>query len=241
MKEHTGYVALYRKLIGSRVFQNADLLKVFIWCLLKANHKERWVPVTTGKGITEVLVQHGQFIFGRDKAAKELMMPASSVRNRIGTLQKMEIISVKVDSHYSIITIINWAIYQPIENKMDRQRTGKGQPKDTNNNDKNDKKETPDFFYLKKRYAHPDLIDQAFEALSTTRKSGKMSSSVLLAQLKKWARYRAEQVETGIKIYLEKNYAGQGKREEYLLGIIRNSCNQPTGTEKNECRTPNWL
>jgi hypothetical protein len=114
VKERSGYVALYRKLIGSRVFQNSDLLKVFIWCLLKANHEERWVPITTGTGKTEVFVKRGQFIFGRNTAAEELMMPASSIRNRIGALQKMEIISVKPDSHYSIITIINWDIYQPI-------------------------------------------------------------------------------------------------------------------------------
>ena len=108
MNDRSGYVFLHRKLIDSRVFQNAELLKVFIWCLLKANHKGRWVLITTGKGKTDVYVEPGQFIFGRSTAAKDLKMPASSVRNRIGTLQKFEIISIKADTHYSIITIINW-------------------------------------------------------------------------------------------------------------------------------------
>jgi hypothetical protein len=30
-----------------------------------------------------------------------------------------------------------------------------------------------------------------------------------------------EQVEAGIKIYLAEDYASQGKREDYLMGIIR--------------------
>ena len=99
MKERAGYVFLHRKLIDSRVFQNAELLKVFIWCLLKANHKGAWVSIKTGRGETEVYIKTGQFIFGRSTAAKDLRMPASPVRNRIRTLQKIKIISVKTDNH----------------------------------------------------------------------------------------------------------------------------------------------
>jgi hypothetical protein len=223
------------------VFQNADLLKVFIWCLLKANHKGRWVPLTVGRGKIEVFVKPGQFIFGRSTAAKELKMPASSVRNRISTLQKMEIISVKTDTHYSIITIINWDAYQSSGIKKDRQRTGKGQPKDTNKNDKNDKKDTPDFFSLKKRYAHQKLIDDVFQAIASTRKSGRVKDSILISQLQKWEKYPVDQVEAGIRIYLEKDYAGCGKREEYLMGIIRNNHDRQAVPARSECRTPEWL
>ena len=241
MSERTGYVFLHRKLIDSRVFQNAELLKVFIWCLLKANHEERWVSITTGRGTTEVLVKPGQFIFGRSTAAKDLGMPPSSVRNRIRTLQQMEILATKTDTHYSIITIINWNAYQAAGIKKDRQRTGKGQPKDTNKNDKNDKKEIPDFFSLKERYAHQDLIDSAFQAIASTRKSGRVKDSVLIAQLQNWEKYPVEQVESGIKVYLDKDYASKGKREEYLLGIIRNGNRQQTCKSKPECRTPEWF
>lgn len=83
-------------------------------------------------------------------------------------------------------------------------------------------KQNPDFFSLKKRYQNPSLIDQAFQAIAATRKSGKVAESILLAQLKRWERYPVKQVESGIHIYIEKDCAGQGKREDYLLGIIRN-------------------
>ena len=49
-----------------------------------------------------------------------------------------------------------------------------------------------------------------------------MADSVLLAQLRKWVQYPPEQVEAGIRTYLEKDCAGNGKGEAYLLGIIRN-------------------
>jgi hypothetical protein len=241
VKERTGYIFLHRKLIDSRVFQNAYLLKVFIWCLLKANHEGRWVPITTGKGKTEVFIQPGQFIFGRATAASELQMPDSSVRNRIRALQKKEVISVKADSHYSTITIVNWDTYQANGNKMDRQGTGKGQPEDTNKNDKNDKKKAPDLFSLKKRYPHQDLIESAIRAFSLTRKRGKISDNILITQLQKWEKFPVEQVEASIRKYLEKNYAAQGKGEAYLLAIIRNSCNRQTGIAKSKSRTPEWL
>jgi hypothetical protein len=241
VKERSGYVFLHRKLIDSRVFQSEGLLKVFIWCLLKANHKEAWVPITTGRGTTEVHLKPGQFIFGRKTAAKELKMKSTTVYRRIQKLQQLFIISVKSDTHYSIITIINWDTYQMPKNKSDNQVTTNRQPNDTDNNDNNDnKKRTPDFFSLKKRYAHQNLIDSVFQAISSTRKSGRVAESVLIAQLQKWEKYPVEQVESGMRVYLEKDYAGQGKREEYLLGIIRNNDRQP-GTIRLECRTPEWL
>jgi phage replication O-like protein O len=82
---------------------------------------------------------------------------------------------------------------------------------------------------LKSRYLSLKLIDEAINAIASTRKSGKVSDSIILSQLKKWSRYPAEQVEAGINIFIDRNYAGQGKRESYLLGIIRNQ--PPTQSE----------
>lgn len=82
---------------------------------------------------------------------------------------------------------------------------------------------------LKSRYLSPKLIDEAINAIASTRKCGKVSDSIILSQLQKWSRYPAEQVEAGINIFIDKNYADQGKRESYLLGIIRNQ--PPTQSE----------
>ena len=63
-----GYIKLYRKLLESPVFQNEKALKVWIWCLCKATHKDREQLV--GRQI--VNLKTGQFIFGRKKASEEL-------------------------------------------------------------------------------------------------------------------------------------------------------------------------
>ena len=104
----------------------------------------------------------------------------------------------------------------------------------------NNKNTNPDFFSLKSRYPNPYLIDRVFEAIASTRKSGKVSDNILLAQLKKWARYPAEQVEAGINVYLEKNYAAGGRDEKYLFGIIRRTKIQTS--EKNpDFNKPKYL
>ena len=115
---------------------------------MKATYKERWVEMKTGKSKIEVHLQPGQFVFGRKSAAKELGMPESSVRNRMKKLKNMRNVDIKEDRQYSIVSIVNWVSYQDEINKKDikedRQRTGKGQAKDTNkkgNKDKKGKKE----------------------------------------------------------------------------------------------------
>ncbi len=140
----TGFVHLWRQSIESRVFKNPELWKVWTWCLMKASHQKRWVEMKTGRGVIEVQVNPGQFIFGRKSAARELGMPESSVRNRMKKLNTMQNIDIKEDTQYSVISIINWGSYQTVlekeDSKEDRQRTGKGQAKDTDKKEKKERK-----------------------------------------------------------------------------------------------------
>lgn len=121
------------------------------------------------------------------------------------------------------IIVINYHSYQDLESYKGRHK-GRDLSQQGQYNNKGIKKDKnpSDFFSLKNKYSDPDLIDQVFNAIASTRKCGKVADSVLLAQLQKWERYPVEQVQAGIRIYIEKDYAGQGKRESYLLGIIRN-------------------
>lgn len=227
-----GYVKIFRKMLDSSIFQNEGLFKVWMWCLLKANHKDKWVSLKIGRGRTEILVKSGQFVFGRDSAANELGMSPSTVWKRIQKLEKLRSCDIQSNSHYSIITIINWESYQNDCEKVTAKVTTREQPGNTNKNDKNDKNKTPsEILILRERYSNQALIDQAFSAIASTRKSNRVAESVLLAQLKKWEPFPVAQVEAGIMAYLEKGYAGQGKREEYLMGIIRNGNAQAIKTQ----------
>ena len=150
--ERQDYILLWGVLLGSRVFKNEGLLKVWIWCLLKASYKQRWVEIKTGKEKIEVEVFPGQFVFGRDSAAKDLGMPPSTVWKRMIKLKNMQNLNIKSDRQYSIITIVNWDSYQTVENKRnsqgDRQGTGKEQARNKKDNKGKNKEEDIKILHL---------------------------------------------------------------------------------------------
>lgn len=79
---------------------------------------------------------------------------------------------------------------------------------------------------LEKRYSDQETINQTFQAISSTRKSKRIADSVKLSILKSWEKYPVESVLAGVRKYLDQKYHHQGKKENYLLGIIRNSNGQ---------------
>ncbi len=123
----TGYIKLYRKLLDNPVFQNANLLKTFVWCLLKASHKTHQMSV----GHQMVELQPGQFIFGRHKASVELGLKPSTLNDHMKTLKTRQIIDIKPNNKYSLITVLNWGFYQSSEDEPDSKTDTKSDNKPT--------------------------------------------------------------------------------------------------------------
>ena len=135
-----------------------------------------------------------------------------------------------------LISVINFDSYQDLESYKGRPQAGTraevsaelGQtPYKRIMIEKNDKETPPAFSEseipeMMNRYPDSELILQAFESISSTRKTGKISDSIRLKILQSWSKHPVESVIAGIKTYLSKNYAEEGKSEKYLLGIIRN-------------------
>ena len=128
----------------------------------------------------------------------------------------------------TIITILNYDHYQNFlnyEGHNGGHREGQTKNNEGNNNEGN--KENPpeissQISVMKDRYPDQETINQAFQAISSIRKSSRIADTVKLSILKAWERYPVESVMAGIKTFLDKGYHHQGKKEAYLLGIIRN-------------------
>lgn len=127
-----GFFKFWRLWYHGPYFQDANLWKVFCWCWMRASHKSEWVLLKTGRGSTTVKLERGQFLFGRNSASKALKMPPRSVYKRMAKLELLGIISQKRDTHYSIITLCNYELFQGDTRK-------KGQARDTYNELKNPK------------------------------------------------------------------------------------------------------
>ena len=216
------------------MLKNHKYCAFVLWALTKASHK----TITVLVGCQPVTLQPGQFVFGRRMAADELGMTEQEIRTIIGLAKKVNFSTNKSTNKFSIITIINWHIYQCQD--ADCQPTDQpttNQQLTTNKNVKNEKKEkppAPDFSqisFLLKKYPAAEIA-RVFLAISSTRKCNAISDSVKLAILNSWERYPVEQVMAGVIKYLDKGYAADGKDENYLLGIIRNANGSGNGQER---------
>jgi len=130
------WIKLHRKLLDSIVFDNPKLLKFWLWCLLRANHKRTKIMI----GFQEIYLNPGEFIFGRISASEELKMPLSSTRNCLAKLIKIGKLDIKTTNKFSIIKVKRWNVYQNDGHQNDNKRTADGQQMDTDKNDNNDKK-----------------------------------------------------------------------------------------------------
>lgn len=128
--DNAGHIKLYRGILDSQVFAHPTALKIWVWCLLKASYKDRFVTLKVGKGDTIVKISSGQFIFGRMKAEEELGIDGSTIYK---WMQKFAseafecMISLDSNSQYTIITINKWSEYQSIDTQ---EVTTKEQPSD---------------------------------------------------------------------------------------------------------------
>lgn len=102
------FIRLDRSLLKHRYFDNTNVLKVWLYCLMKASYKRRCHLV----GSTTIELQVGQFIFGRDKAASELNMSVQTLRTIIKLFENDKKITIKPTSKFSIITVIDFDSYQ---------------------------------------------------------------------------------------------------------------------------------
>lgn len=112
-----GYIKLWRKSSDSGWFKNPNLWTFWCWCLTKASHKEIDIIV----GYQKVHLMPGDFIFGRRSASIELGMSERTIRTNLDSLRKRKNVTIKTTNKFSIISVINWDIYQSDKSTSDQQ------------------------------------------------------------------------------------------------------------------------
>lgn len=129
-----GWIKLHRCLIGKPIFDNANLLKVWIWCLCKATHKLHIQIV----GLQKIELAAGQFITGRSAGAAEVKLKPSTFWDYMKFLEENQSINIKSNSKYSVVTVDNWGLFQYKDTTSDSETDNKPStnqpPSDTNKN-----------------------------------------------------------------------------------------------------------
>ena len=110
-----GYIKLHRKILDNGVFENAELLKVFVWCILRAGAEP---AVVFGHNL-----KVGEFVTGRVSASQELRIAPSTVYDRLKRLEKLGYIKIKSNTKNSVVRVVNYKQYQGYDKAVKRDLT----------------------------------------------------------------------------------------------------------------------
>lgn len=112
-----GYVKLWRRSLPAGWLKNKNRWAFWSYCLIKATHKE----VIQVIGNQQITLHPGEFIFGRKRAALDLDMTEQEIRTCLQSLSNLKNLTIKSTNKFSIISIVNWSIYQSNENGDNQQ------------------------------------------------------------------------------------------------------------------------
>ena len=122
MPELTGYIKLYRKLTKWGWYQDNVVKSLFLHCLLMASFKDfKWM----GKNLVA-----GQFITSYKSLSEELGFSIQQIRTAIKKLESTGEITSTSTNKYTIVTVLNWELYQIDEVESTQSSTNEQQ---TNN------------------------------------------------------------------------------------------------------------
>lgn len=137
-----GWITLHRKFIEWEWFDNPEMVQLFLFLLLEANHADKdW------RGI---VIKRGQLVTSLASINSKTNLSIRTIRTCLKRLKSTSEVTIKTTNRYSIITICKYDDYQDLENKSDKlndkqsdkQTTSKRQTKDkqtTTNNHYNNK------------------------------------------------------------------------------------------------------
>jgi hypothetical protein len=129
----SGWIKLHRQILEWEWFDDKNTFRLFMYLLLKANHKERNYK---GK-----LIEVGQTLTGLDLLSKEVGLTIQQIRTSLSKLKSTNEITIKTSSKGTIIQVVNYKKYQIVTNQItDEQQTNNKQIT-TNKNDNKEKNE----------------------------------------------------------------------------------------------------
>lgn len=132
-----GWISLYRKLLSASWFSKSEYVHLWIYILLKANHEDKEIYI----GNEKVLLKRGQLLTSRNKLSEVVHVNENKIYRILKCFESERQIEQVKTKKYTVISVINYDIYQKneqdIEQQMNNKRTTDEQQMNTNNNDNN--------------------------------------------------------------------------------------------------------
>jgi hypothetical protein len=108
-----GWIKLYRKFCEWEWFNISEMVHLFIYLLINANHETgNW------RGIE---IKRGQILTGLNSLHEKTKISIQTLRTCLKRLEETKEINTQITNKYRIITICNYESYQGIENDTNKQ------------------------------------------------------------------------------------------------------------------------
>lgn len=114
------WLKLYRSIVDTAFWHDDWLVRLWIWCLVKANYSD-----SSWRGLP---IRRGEFITGRNSAADELGVSPSKWLRGVMRLVDLGCIKYEANSNWTRLTVCNYVSYQ---DGVEQERTTNGQPADS--------------------------------------------------------------------------------------------------------------
>lgn len=111
----SGWIKLYRSLLDWEWYKDKNVYRLFTHLLLKANYEDK-----SYKGL---LIKRGQILTSRSVLSKETGLTEQEIRTSLNKLKSTNNILVEANKDCTIITILNFDMYQPHDEKSTNKST----------------------------------------------------------------------------------------------------------------------
>ena len=137
-----GWIKVHRKFLDWEWFNKSEAVHLFMYLVLKANHKDgQW------QGID---IKKGQFVTSFGKISSDTGISLQTIRTLLKKFEKTNEINIKTTNKFTIVTLCKYECYQQENEPTNTQLTNEQQTTNkqltTNKNNKNEKKFIPPTF-----------------------------------------------------------------------------------------------
>ena len=129
----SGWIKIHRQILEWEWFDDKNAFRLFMYLLLKANHKDRNYK---GK-----IVKVGETLTGLDLLSREIGLTVQQTRTALSKLKSTNEITIKTSTQGTVIQVVNYEKYQTVTDELTNEQQTNNKRITTNKNDKKEKNE----------------------------------------------------------------------------------------------------
>ena len=151
----SGWIQLHRSLLDWEWYDDANTMRLFLHCCLRANFEDaKW------RGID---IKRGDFITSVKTLSKELKLSESKIRLGIKKLKSTNEITTKTTNQDTTITICNYDTYNNLKNQNNKPNNNQPNKPTTNKTQTNNNQTTTDKKNNNKKKEQKEQLESSWE------------------------------------------------------------------------------